>query len=207
MQLELWLAYLLAVTVILVVPGPTIILVISQAIHHGRRSVIPLVLGVVSGDFTAMVCSLLGLGALLSLSAMLFIAVKWIGAAYLVFLGIKLWRSKPTPEGMAALNAGNAGRSLFRSSYVVTSLNPKGIVFFSAFLPQFVDPSSAAVPQLVALGTTFLVLAGVNATLYALFAGQLREWLSSPRVRRWFNRCGATALIGAGIATAAVKRA
>jgi threonine/homoserine/homoserine lactone efflux protein len=97
-------------------------------------------------------------------------------------------------------------RSLFTDLFVVTALNPKSIAFFIAFLPQFVTPSGQALPQLLVLGGTFLFLAALNATLYALFAGQLRERVQSTKARRWFNYCGGAALIGAGFLTAAMRR-
>ncbi|BDD88244.1 LysE family translocator [Desulfofustis limnaeus] len=206
MNTELWIAYLLATTLILVIPGPTIILVISQAVAHGRRSVIPLAAGVVCGDLAAMTGSLLGLGAIMSASATLFMICKWIGALYLFYLGITLWR--PAPKGCEdpATATPAPTHSLFRRSFVVTALNPKSIAFFVAFLPQFVDRHLPMLPQLLLLGGSFLVLALLNALLYALFASQLREFITQPPVRRWFERCGGTALIGAGIFTAGMQR-
>jgi threonine/homoserine/homoserine lactone efflux protein len=206
MSLEMWAAFVIASTILLVIPGPTIILVISQAIAHGRKAVIPLATGVALGDFTAMTCSLLGLGAILAASAAFFSLLKWIGAGYLIYLGIKLWRTRSEADEIP-VTIGNQNRSLFKSAFVVTALNPKSIAFFVAFLPQFVDPRGQAVPQLLLLGATFLSLAAVNAMLYALFAGQLRDTMQNSRVRRWFNRLGGTALIGAGIVTATLKRA
>jgi threonine/homoserine/homoserine lactone efflux protein len=135
-----------------------------------------------------------------------FSLLKWIGAGYLIYLGIKLWRTRSEADEIP-VTIGNQNRSLFKSAFVVTALNPKSIAFFVAFLPQFVDPRGQAVPQLLLLGATFLSLAAVNAMLYALFAGQLRDTMQNSRVRRWFNRLGGTALIGAGIVTATLKRA
>jgi threonine/homoserine/homoserine lactone efflux protein len=206
MNLELWIAFVLAAAVILVTPGPTIILVISQPVSHGRRSVVPLVAGVIFGDFTAMTLSLLGLGALLSASAALFSLFKWIAALYLIFLGINQWRLKPNSSSISNSSQNTSVRSLFRRSYIVTALNPKGIAFFVAFLPHFIDPLKPALAQFLLLGATFLFLATINATLYALFAGQLRETMNKYHVRKWFNRCGASALIGAGIITAGMQR-
>jgi threonine/homoserine/homoserine lactone efflux protein len=206
MTLELWIPFVLASTVILIIPGPTIILVVSQAVTHGRRSVVPLVAGVLLGDFTAMTLSLLGLGAILSTSAALFTLFKWIGALYLIYLGIKLWRSDPLQHPASHKPAHMTARSLFRSSFIVTALNPKSIAFFVAFLPQFVDPHKPVLMQLVLLGGTFLLLATINAALYALFAGQLSEYLKKSHVSQWFNRCGGSALIGAGIFTASMQR-
>jgi len=206
MSVELWAAFVFAATILLVIPGPTILLVLSQAITHGRRSVIPLVAGVVSGDFTAMTLSLLGLGAILSASAALFTLLKWIGACYLFYLGIKLWRSRPDDEGFSVAATVRSKGSLFKSSFIVTALNPKGIAFFVAFLPQFINPKEPAQTQLLILGATFLLLAGINAALYAIFAGHVRDAIRNTTVRRWFNRCGGTVLIGAGALTAAMQR-
>ena len=206
MSLEIWIPFVLATTLILIIPGPTIILVISQAVTHGRMSVVPLVAGVICGDFTAMTLSLLGLGAIMTASAALFTIFKWVGALYLIYLGIHLWRSSPetnmTSHGKEDISSG----SLFKSAFIVTALNPKGIAFFVAFLPQFIQPHEPVFNQLVLLGGTFLVLALVNAAVYALFASQLRETIKKKNVIKWFNRCGGTALIGAGVITAGMQR-
>jgi threonine/homoserine/homoserine lactone efflux protein len=207
MSLQIWLAFVLAATIILIIPGPTIILVISQAIVHGRRSVLPLVGGVTLGDFTAMTLSLVGLGAVLAASAELFSILKWVGAVYLIYLGIKLWRSNPEKPDTSIEAGQTSNRTLFKSAFIVTALNPKSIAFFVAFLPQFVSARSAALPQFLILGATFLFFAALNAALYAVFAGNLRDALQNPKVRRWFNRCGGSALIGAGIVTATLQRA
>lgn len=206
MSLEIYIAYILATTLILIIPGPTIILVISQAVLHGRKTVVPLAAGVVLGDFTAMTLSLLGLGAIMSASAALFTLFKWIGALYLLYLGINLWRAKPQDADAQPGITDASPRSLFKSAFIVTALNPKSIAFFVAFLPQFISPSSPALGQTLILGGTFLVLAFVNALLYAVFAGQLREMIKRSRVRKWFNRCGGSALIGAGLLTAGMQR-
>lgn len=205
MSLETWFAFVIAAMIVLVIPGPTIILVISQAIAHGRRSVIPLVLGVTLGDLTAMALSLLGMGAILATSAALFSALKWFGTIYLVYLGIKLWRANPDISASRSTRHQASYRALFKSTFVVTTLNPKSIMFFVAFLPQFVDPQSQAIPQFALLGATFLTLGTINAALYGLFAGHLRETLQRSQVGRWINRCGASALIGAGIFAATAR--
>jgi threonine/homoserine/homoserine lactone efflux protein len=206
MSIDIWIAYVLAATIILIIPGPTIILVVSQAITHGRKSVIPLVAGVLFGDLTAMTLSLLGLGALLSASSALFHIFKWIGALYLIYLGFRLWRMDPKNSQKQITTQARSAGSLFKSSYIVTALNPKGIAFFVAFLPQFVDPLKPALSQLILLGGTFLLLATINAAVYAIFAGHLREALKQKRVHKWFNRCGGSALIGAGLFTAGFQR-
>jgi len=207
MSIEIWLAFTLAATIILVIPGPTIILVISQAVTHGRRAVVPLAVGVMCGDFTAMTLSLLGLGAILAASAALFVTLKWVGALYLIYLGIRLWCARPHPAGLGVGPGRLNNRSLFKRAYIVTALNPKAIAFFVAFMPQFINHREPTLNQFFVLGATFLVLGTLNAALYAFFAGQLRDLLLKSRIARWFQRLGAGALIGAGIVTAAMKRA
>ena len=107
------------------------VLVISQAITHGRRAVWPLVVGVTLGDFTAMTLSLLGLGAVMAASAALFSVLKWIGAVYLVYLGVKLWRSNPEKHELRFSRSGNSTQSLSKSAFIVTALNPKSIAFLT----------------------------------------------------------------------------
>jgi threonine/homoserine/homoserine lactone efflux protein len=184
MSLEIWIAFVIAAEIILVIPGPTIILVVSQAIAHGRKSVVPLVAGVLAGDFTAMTLSLLGLGAVLSASAAMFVILKWIGALYLIYLGIKLWRTDPAnrPTDIAARE--DAAGSLFKGACIVTALNPKSIAFFVAFLPQFVNHQASTLTQFLILGATFLTMATLNAALYAMFAGRLRDTMRKARVRK-----------------------
>ena len=206
MSLEVWITYIFATTLILIIPGPTIILVVSQAVTHGRKSVVPLVAGVVFGDFTAMTLSLFGLGAIMTASASLFTLFKWIGALYLLYLGINLWRANPKSSSIQQGKEDISPRSLFKSSFIVTALNPKGIAFFVAFLPQFISHHEPVFKQLLLLGGIFLFLALVNAALYAIFASQLREAIKRASVRKWFNRCGGTALIGAGLLTASIQR-
>lgn len=204
MSLELWLAFVAASAILLAIPGPTILIVVSYALGHGRRAALSTVAGVALGDFTAMTCSMLGLGALLATSAMLFTALKWLGAAYLVWLGLKLWRAPPT---LAAADEAGAATvpelrpwRMFGHAYVVTALNPKSLVFFVAFLPQFLDLSAPLAPQMILLEATFVTLAGLNALAYALAASAARTQIRRPSVQKAVNRVGGSLLIGAGVA-------
>lgn len=201
MALDTWLAFLAATAVMLVIPGPTILLVIGQSLGAGRRAALPLVAGVALGDLTAMTLSLAGLGALLAASATLFMVLKFAGAAYLVWLGVKLWRAPVEATAAAPVSA----RRAMRDAYVVTALNPKGIAFFVAFVPLFVDAGSPFLPQAVVLVASFVTLAAVNAAVYALLAARLSGAVRRPGVRRTLNRCGGTVLVGAGLATAAMR--
>lgn len=153
--MNLYIPFLFASAILLVIPGPTVILVISQVLNHGRKSVLPLTFGVFLGDFTAMTLSLLGLGAVLSASAAVFSLFKWAGAAYLIYLGIKNLRAKPENREVAAEERGASNLTLLKSSYLVTALNPKSIAFFVAFLPQFIEPEQAAFLSLSFWGAPF----------------------------------------------------
>jgi threonine/homoserine/homoserine lactone efflux protein len=209
MPFENWIAFAAASIVMLAIPGPTILLVISYALGHGRKAGTATVAGVALGDFTAMTASMLGLGALLATSAVLFTVLKWIGAAYLIYLGIMLWRA-PVIGGDAS-QGDVTGRErpmrIFLHTYIVTALNPKSIVFFVAFLPQFLVPTLPWLPQMVIFETTFLVLAIINAALYGLLASAARNTIRKPSVQRVVNRTGGSLLIGAGLLTLGWKRA
>jgi threonine/homoserine/homoserine lactone efflux protein len=206
MSIELWLAFVAASAVLLIIPGPTILTVISYSMAHGRRANVPLVAAVALGDSTALVVSLLGLGALLATSAIWFIAVKWVGGLYLLYLGIKLLRAGISSAEVAAPAAPGSRWKLFANTYLVTALNPKGIVFFVAFLPQFINAGSSVTQQLWVLGATFVAMATVNATLYAVFAGSARRLLSSPKAQRRFNLAGGSLLSVAGVWALLAKR-
>ncbi len=207
MSLELWLAFVAASAVMLALPGPTILTVISYSIAHGRRANVPLVAAVALGDSTALALSLLGLGALLATSATWFTVIKWAGGLYLLYLGVRLLRAGVAGEAPAAPQVPGSRWRLFANTYVVTALNPKGIVFFVAFLPQFIDPTTDVARQLWVLAVTFVVMATANAALYAAFASTARRLLSSPRAQRRFNLAGGTLLSAAGVWALMARRA
>lgn len=200
MPIELWLAFVAASSILLVIPGPTVLLVVSYALGQGWRTALPMAVGVALGDFTAMTLSMLGLGALLATSATLFAALKWIGAAYLVWLGIKLWRAGGTLEAAPRTDTASAVRMLSHA-WLVTALNPKSITFFVAFLPAFLDLRGDFWTQMLVFESTFLVLAFANAFGYALVASRARVLVADPRAIRLVNRTGGGLLIGAGVAT------
>lgn len=206
MLLETWFAFVAASVVLLVIPGPTILLVVSYALGRGWKVAAPVATGVALGDLTAMTLSMLGVGALLAGSAELFTVLKWIGAAYLIFLGVKLWRAGGTIDADPRTEPVAAGRMLAHA-WLVTTLNPKSILFFVAFLPQFLDPARPFWPQMAIFEATFVTLAFANAFGYALLAARARRFAGSPRAIRLVNRAGGTALIAAGTAAVAARTA
>ncbi|WP_153768222.1 LysE family translocator [Labrenzia sp. CE80] len=205
MTLELYSAYVIATLIVLAIPGPTIMLVVSYALAQGRKSASASVLGVGLGDATSAAASLCGLGAILATSAYMFDILKWVGAIYLFWIGIKMWRNRATalePHQVAEAPA----RKVFLHAYVVTALNPKGIVFFMAFLPHFIAPDAAVAPQLFLLGATFVVLGVLNAAIYALAASAVGNRMRSPAFMRLVNRVGGGFLMTAAAMTASLQR-
>ena len=202
MPLETWLAYTLVTTTFLLIPGPTIILVISYSLLRGRQAVIALVLGVGLGDLTAMSLSFLGVGVLLQTVATAFYLIKWLGAAYLIWLGIKMWCSASEFTDLDKKTRSQAWREIFSSAYITTALNPKSIVFFLAFIPQFIEPELPFTTQAVILGATFFVLAIISVLGYAALTIYAGQQLHLPLIQRWTHRIGGGLLIGAGGMTA-----
>lgn len=208
MAFETWLAFSAATLALLLIPGPTVLLILSYALSQGRRVAVATALGVALGDFIAMTASLLGLGALVLASATLFTVLKWAGAIYLVWLGIGLIRSAGVSTSVAIEKAQVAtSRSVFTHACVVTALNPKSIAFFIAFVPQFVDAGAALGPQFTILIATFVGMAGLNALIYALLADKMREKMLRPAVLPWLTRVGGAALVVMGLTTALLRRA
>jgi len=208
MEFHIWVAFVSASIALLLIPGPTVLLVLSYAVSQGKRVALATVGGVALGDFIGMSASLGGLGALGLASATLFTVLTWVGAAFLIFLGVKLFRNASS----AALNDldtvdQTTASNVFAHATAVTALNPKSIVFFIAFVPQFVVVEHPLLPQFAILVATFVGLAALNALAYALLADKLRSKIARPAVLAWFSRIGGGALIAMGAATAAFKRA
>jgi threonine/homoserine/homoserine lactone efflux protein len=206
MRLEVWAAFVAASAVLLVIPGPTVLLVVSYALGRGWRVAAPVAAGVALGDLTAMTLSMLGVGALLASSATLFTLLKWGGAAYLIWLGIKLWRAGGTLDARPRQDATGASRMLAHA-WLVTTLNPKSIVFFVAFLPQFIDPARPFLPQMAVFEATFVTLAFLNAFGYALVGARVRTLATSPRALRIVHRAGGATLVAAGAAALTARTA
>jgi threonine/homoserine/homoserine lactone efflux protein len=206
MSFETWIAFAVASAVLIVIPGPTILLVVSYALGQGWRTALPMAVGVALGDFTAMTLSMLGVGALLAASATVFTILKWIGAGYLVWLGFKLWRAGGALNAQPRTDAASAARMLGHA-WIVTALNPKSITFFVAFLPQFLDPAASFWTQMAVFEATFLTLAFANALGYAFVASRARSLVQRPSAMRVVNRVGGSLLIGAGVAAVSFRGA
>lgn len=206
MDINRFAAFLAASALVLAIPGPTVLLVVSRSLNHGAAIRRATVSGVVAGDLVAMSAALLGAGAVLAASATLFTTLRIAGGVYLVWLGVRTWRARGAQWHLLAPAPADP-RRVFMESFAVTATNPKSIAFFVAFVPQFVAPARPFAQQATILIATFVTMAAANAAIYALAAGRLATRIRRPSVRRWFNRAGGTMLIGAGAATALMKRA
>ncbi len=208
MPFDLWLTFVAASVALLLVPGPTILLVLSYALSQGRQVAVATAAGVALGDLIAMSASLLGLGALVLASATAFVVLKWVGAVYLVYLGVKMLRAAPLASASTMMPRTTLPtKGVFGHAAAVTALNPKSIGFFIAFVPQFIDPAGQIWLQFAILIATFVTLAALNALAYALLADHLRTRITRPGVLPWLTRFGGVTLIAMGALTATLRRA
>ncbi len=191
-----------ASAVFVAVPGPSVIYIVSRSLAEGRTAGIVSALGIQTGGLVHVVAATIGVSALLASSAVAFSVVKYAGAAYLIYLGIRklLERAEPVREEGAL-----AGRKrLYWQGVVVNTLNPKTALFFLAFLPQFVDPTRTVWTQVIVLGLTFVVLGFLTDGLYAVAAGTLARWLKQRR--RLLRYASGSVFIGLGVSAALAKR-
>jgi threonine/homoserine/homoserine lactone efflux protein len=205
MHLHTWLTFIGASIILLLIPGPTILLVIGDSLANRGRSAWSTVAGVAAGDTTAMTISLAGAGALLAASATAFTILKLVGGSYLVYLGIKsILHARrlrdEAPEAVIPVQQKSA-RQRFLSAWTVTALNPKSIVFFVAFVPQFISTDQTFLSQSMILLPTFVCLAAANASMYALTAKLLAKRLTSVTAQRRFGYTGGVVMVGAGTLT------
>ncbi len=192
-----------AALALLVVPGPAVTYIVSQSLAHGRRAGLVSMLGIQTGGLLHVLAATAGLSALLVSSSEAFTAVRLVGAAYLVALGLRRLL-KPSPEALRARENGRSHRRLFAHGVVVNVLNPKAALFLLAFLPQFVRPGHGpAALQIFVLGVVFLVLATLSDGTYALVAGTAaRRFGRSERAQRGQERVAGAVLVGLGAAAA-----
>jgi threonine/homoserine/homoserine lactone efflux protein len=204
---ELWLLYLAAAVGLSLTPGPNGLLVLTHGACFGLRRTVATVAGGALGFLVLIAASLAGMGALLAASEAAFTAAKWIGAAYLVYLGVRVWRSPAplvaVPDAAAAGPEADPRRMLVRG-FLVAASNPKGLIFFAAFLPQFIVPGTSFAEQLLVFGGTFVAVEVAYELLLAGAAQRIAPWLG--RHGRWFNRAAGATFVGIGAAMTAASR-
>lgn len=204
-EIELLFAFAAAAFAVIVIPGPTVLLVTGYSLSGGFRTALLSIVGVCLGDMTAMVLTFVGLGAIMATSAELFMVLKWVGAGYLIYLGIELWRAPVVTLAGAGRHESRPLRIIGRA-FTVNVLHPKGLAFFVAFLPQFISPASSALPQMLILGITFVTIGFSVLLVYAWAASRFCSVLTRPRIRRIANRIGASCLVGAGLYTLSMNK-
>lgn len=207
MPLDLWLLTFATAIGLSLTPGPNGLLALTHGARFGLRPTVATILGGALGFLLLIAASLAGMGALLAASEAAFAAAKWAGAAYLVYLGIRLWRAPaPAPSAPAQRHAHEAAHParLFMDGLLVALSNPKALLFYAAFLPQFMRPEAAYATQLALLGGTFLVVEIAYELLLAGLAVRVAPWLT--RHGRAFNRITGATFIGVGAALATASR-
>jgi len=194
-------AFLLASFVLAITPGPGVLYILTRSLVQGRRSGVTSVAGIALGNLGNALAASVGLAALFAVSSLAFSMVKYAGALYLVYLGVRMLRTSPV-ENTAAVPAATSLGRVFRDGFVVALFNPKTTVFFGAFLPQFLSPDVPPMPQSMALGSLFVAIAAVTDSAYALAAGAVAPAFRGSVVRRIGRRLGGGVCIGLGVFTA-----
>ncbi|MBS1143927.1 MAG: homoserine/homoserine lactone efflux protein [Proteobacteria bacterium] len=204
MTLAVWLGFFLASVLIAITPGPGAVISMSTGMRHGYLAALTAILGLQVAILLHLFIVALGLGALLAASETAFSLVKFVGAAYLVWLGIQKWRAPPTPVDEAAVDVGRKG--LFLQGLLVNLTNPKAIIFVGALVPQFVDSGQPLIPQYLLIAATLCATDLTVMSGYALAAVHLGRWLHDPRSIRLQNRLFGGLFASAGALLAASSR-
>ena len=202
MNIELFTAFVLITIVLIIAPGPIVTLVISTGATQGTRAALTTVAGTTLGNALLLGGIAFGLDWVRTHADLMFEALRWTGAAYLVWLGVQAWRH----AGEGGQRLMEAGRTRFVRGLLVALSNPKTIVFFTAFLPQFLDPRLPAGPQLAAMCVVSVALAGVSDCAWAVAAGLGRAWFMKPARAKLLGRLSGTVLIGGGLWLSLARR-
>jgi threonine/homoserine/homoserine lactone efflux protein len=205
MPFDLYLAFVLASAVLILLPGPNVTLLVATSLAYGASRALTTLAGTSSAIALQLLITVLGMTSLLLVLVAGFEWLRWAGVLYLLWLGIRQWRAAPVAledVDPAAIST----RRLFWQGFVVSATNPKTLLFYAAFLPQFLDPARAPLPQLLLLSVTFLTLATVLDGSYTLLAGRLRPWFRGHRRARLRQRLSGALLIGAGLGLVLARR-
>ncbi|TGD96259.1 LysE family translocator [Methylobacterium nonmethylotrophicum] len=202
MPLDLYLGFVAATMVLILIPGPNVALIVANSVAHGSRYGLVTVAGTSVALTIQLALTVAGLSALLGMMATWFEVLRWFGVAYLAWLGLRAWRAPPVDLARTAPEP-RAARAIALRGFLVALTNPKTLLFFGAFLPQFVSRDAEPLGQLALLAATFLVLAIGFDAVWALLAGRARVMLARGR---WRNRLTGGLLVGAGLGLALARR-
>lgn len=202
MTIEIWLAFTLASAAVVLIPGPNVILTISCALKPHHKSCAATVAGISAGAFMAMSVSLAGAGAIVMASATLFSILKIVGAGYLLWLAYKLWTAPLSDMKLDGGSLASHNKSAFGQAFLISALNPKGPIFYMAFVPQFITIGHPLFAQFAILVLTFVAVATLNSLMWLFVARAFRHRLGQPKILKVVHRTGATGLFLAGLAAA-----
>ena len=203
---DLFAGYLVAATALVLLPGPIVTLVIANSVAYGTRTGLATVAGTSSGNALLVAAGALGLGAVLAVVADLVHWIRWAGVAYLVWLGLRQWRLALRPPAAEDALPMRSARGVFGQGVLVAITNPKTIFFYLAFFPQFLDTALPAGPQLALMSVSFVLIAILLDSAYALLAGRLRPALMGARRARLRHGITGTLLLGTGLGLALARR-
>jgi len=207
MSFEVWLAFIVASSVLTLIPGPCVLLVVTQALTRGMSSALLCILGDIVGGVVLMVLSLLGVGAILATSATLFTIFKWLGIIYMAYLGVcQVIEAKKNKTQTENQNTQSPSVNSFNAGFLASLLNPKAIIFYMAFLPQFMDPQGDTLLQFSILIITSSIVVGFILAGYALIASRTRKAFQSERSKKYFGYSGASFLIGSSVFMASTTK-
>ncbi|MDP6108451.1 MAG: LysE family translocator [Rhodospirillales bacterium] len=202
---EPYIAFVLATVLLILMPGPIVTITIANSLAYGARHGLRTVVGTSSATALLLVIGGFGMTSAFLLLAEWFEWLRWFGAAYLVFLGIQQWRTKPVLLGDEDTRAWSK-KGIFWQGFVISVTNPKTILFYAAFFPQFMDPAKEPAMQLAILSVTFLIIATALDSGYALLCGRLRPYLTDARRGKLRNRITGSLMIGTGLALAFARK-
>jgi homoserine/homoserine lactone efflux protein len=204
MELHVYVAFVIATVIMISLPGPSVLLTVAHSISFGWKRGIITVTGATTGIAIQLVIAAIGLTSLLNVVAGAFEWIRWAGALYLVYLGIKQWRSASGPVELETSSVSK--KSLFFQGLVITIPNPKSLIFIAAFLPQFINTANPIGLQLVIIVPTFLMITFIVTSVWALIAGKGREFLRSQRALQSVSRTAGGLMVAAGVGLALARR-
>lgn len=201
MDISTWLLFLAVAILPIISPGPAILLAISNSLGHGMRSVVISSLGNICGLFLLSSVAILGLGVVLKTSSLLFFIIKVVGALYLIYLGIRQWRSKTNffNQDGNLFKKERSIHSFFLEGFLIAITNPKAVLFFTALFPQFIDLQTALIPQFFIMTLTFMSLSLLTLVSFGFLASKARHWFSTSHRVKWFNRAVGSLFVFIGI--------
>jgi len=206
MDLTLWLSFVGTVLIIAFTLGPSVLLAAANGMNHGSKKAVGTILGDLSANTIQMILSSLGLASIVVSSGEVFDAIKWVGVAYLIYMGLKKLFAKAETKQLKAKEQEKSFQKLYAEGFLMSASNPKAIVFFAALFPLFIDENLAFVPQVAILTTTYLVIDGVSLLFYIYFADKLKIYLEDKDKIHLQNRIVGSMLIFSGIMLSFVRR-